>query len=206
MAQTVNIMTDTSSAQIAADLASAIGRRVVEARRKLGLSQDQLATLSGASKGTIVQIEQGKANPNITSICRLAVALQVSVEDLVSEPPSASIRFNLADTAKVLWRGPKGGRASMLIGARGPNMLELWKWQLARGERYASPGHSNGTREIVHVEKGSIVIEIAGAARHVVAGTAAVFEADQPHAYVGHGPGVASFTMVVEEPALQKHR
>jgi transcriptional regulator with XRE-family HTH domain len=199
-------MTDTSSEQIAADLASSIGRRVAEARRKLGLSQDQLATLSGASKGTIVQIEQGNANPSITSICRLAVALQVSVEELVSEPPVTSVRFNLADKPKVLWRGPKGGSASLLIGARGPNMLELWQWRLARGERYSSPGHSPGTREIVHVEKGSIAIEIADVARNMVAGVAGVFEADQPHAYVGNGPGVAHFTMVVEEPALQRRR
>ena len=206
MDQTVNIMTDPSSEQIAAELASSIGRRVADGRRRLGISQDQLAILSGASKGTIVQIEQGKANPNITSICRIAVALRVSVEELVSEPPPTSVRFNLADTPKVLWRGPKGGSASLLIGARGPNMLELWKWRLARGEHYVSPGHSPGTREIVHVEKGAIAVEIADVARNIGAGVSAVFEADLPHAYVGRGPGIAHFTMVVEEPASQKRR
>ncbi len=83
-------------------------------------------------------------------------------------------------------------------------MLELWHWQLAKGERYESPGHSAGTREILHVEKGSISVEIAGAIEILRAPAAAVFEADVPHAYAGQGAGMASFTMVVEEPGVRK--
>ena len=40
----------------------------------------------------------------------------------------------------------------------------------------------------------------------VAAGSAAVFEADRPHAYVGRGPGATAFTMVVEEPEAPRGR
>ncbi|MEZ5923682.1 MAG: helix-turn-helix domain-containing protein [Hyphomicrobiaceae bacterium] len=200
MTDPVNTSTDAQSAARAADLTSSLGRRVAEARRKLGLSQDQLATRSGASKGTIVQIEQGRANPSITSLCRLAIALHMSVEDLVSEAAPAEAGITISSKAKVLWRGPKGGRASLIIGARGPNMLELWQWRLASGERYASPGHLPGTREIVSVEKGVLGIEIGGVQHILRAGAAAVYDADRSHVYSGQTRFVTTFTMVVEEP------
>lgn len=204
MTTAVNITTDALSAARAAGLTSSLGRRVAEARRKLGLSQDQLAALSGASKGTIVQIEQGRANPSITSLCRLAIALGMSVEDLVSEAAPADVAIAVSSRPKVLWKGPNGGRASLVIGARGPNMLELWQWQLRAGERYASPGHSAGTREIVSVEKGVLGLEIADRIETIAAGQAAVFDANRPHAYIGHGRGLTTFTMVVEEPEARR--
>lgn len=207
MTKTVNITTDALSAARAEVLTSSVGRRVAEARRRLKLSQDQLAARSGASKGTIVQIEQGRANPSITSLCRLAVALEMSVEDLVSEPEPAGSSVTVSAKPKLLWTGPKGGSASLVIGARGPNMLELWQWSLAPGERYVSPGHSPGTREIVSVAKGVLGIELSGVQHTLKAGAAAVYEADSPHAYTGKGRGLTVFTMVVEEPeGVRRHR
>ena len=200
MTKAVNITTDTLSAAHAEALTSAVGRRVAQARRKLVLSQDQLAALSGASKGTIVQIEQGRANPSITSLCRLAVALQMSVEDLVSAPEPAGALTVVSGAPKVLWHGPKGGHASLVIGTRGPNMLELWQWKLGAGERYASPGHSPGTREIVSVEKGRLGLEIGDRVEIIAAGSAAVFDADRQHGDIGRGNGATEFMMVVEEP------
>lgn len=204
MTTSVNISTDAQSAARAADLTSSLGRRVAEARRKLGLSQDQLAARSGASKGTIVQIEQGRANPSITSLCRLAIALGMSVEDLVSEGAPADVPIAVSTRPKVLWKGPAGGRASLVIGARGPHMLELWQWQLGAGERYVSPGHSPGTREIVSVARGVLGIELAGVQHTLKAGAAAVYDADHPHTYIGRGRGLTMFTMVVEEPGGER--
>lgn len=206
MTKAVNISTDALGVARAEALTTAVGRRVGEARRKLGLSQDQLAALSGASKGTIVQIEQGRANPSITSLCRLAVALEMSVEDLVSAPEPAGALTVVSTDPKLLWTGPLGGSASLIVGTRGPNMLELWQWKLGAGERYESPGHSPGTREILSVEKGKLGLEIAGHVEVIPAGAAAVFDADRPHTYIGRGTGVTAFTMVVEEPEAPRRR
>jgi len=168
------------------------------------LSQDQLAVRSGVSKGTIVQIEQGHANPSISSLCRIAVALGVSVEDLVSAPSRTAAKIVVAREAKLLWRGRHGGSARLLIGTTGPNMLELWSWELAQDERYQSDGHSSGTREIIHVSRGTLRIEIAGEIFEIKAGSSATYEADQAHAYCGRARGLTVFTMVVEEPGSRR--
>jgi len=185
-------------------LARRIARNVIAARIALDLSQDQLVSRSGVSKGTIVQIEQGDGNPNVATLCRLAVALGLSVEDLVSDPQPGTARIILVEEAKVLWGGLCGSTASLLVGTRGPNMLELWSWQLASGECYQSEGHSPGTREIVSVTKGTLRLELDDHAWEVAAGTAAAFYADRRHAYIGRGSGMTNFMMVVEEPAVSR--
>jgi len=45
----------------------------------------QLAALSGISKGGINEIENGKKNPTLKTMCALARALQVPVTDLFED-------------------------------------------------------------------------------------------------------------------------
>lgn len=209
MTKTVNIMTDAARGAspdggTASDatglLAERIAGNVAAGRRRLGLSQDQLAVRSGASKGTIVQIEQGLANPSISSLCRIAVALGVSVEDLVSAPSRACAHIQVVARSKLLWQGSGGGSARLHVGTRGPNMLELWSWELAPGESYHSEGHSPGTREIVMVLKGALQVTIGDEVAEITAGSSATFEAGRAHSYTGKARGMTAFTMVVEDP------
>ncbi|CAK7082451.1 MAG: hypothetical protein ENTB_03826 [Enterocloster aldenensis] len=58
--------------------------RLYEFRAKAGLTDRGLAELSGISKTQINQIEDGKANPTLRTICILSLALDVSPADLFS--------------------------------------------------------------------------------------------------------------------------
>ena len=62
-----------------------------------------------------------------------------------------------------LWTGELGGSARLLAGTSGPNMLELWRWELFPGESFASAGHPNGTTELFHVEKGTLHLTVGDA-------------------------------------------
>lgn len=53
-------------------------------RTEAGLTDRGLAELSGISKTQINQIEDGKANPTLRTICILSLALNVSPADLFS--------------------------------------------------------------------------------------------------------------------------
>ncbi len=56
---------------------------VKELREMRGLSYEQLAQKSGVTKSYIQRIESnGKANPSVRVLCRLAKALDVEVEKL----------------------------------------------------------------------------------------------------------------------------
>jgi len=55
-----------------------------EFRIRFGLTDRDLAELSGISKTQINQIEDGKANPTLRTICALSLALGVTPADLFS--------------------------------------------------------------------------------------------------------------------------
>src|SRR6187399_2909621 len=68
-----------------------LGENVRKLRETRGLSQQQLAKLSGIPRPTWANIESGSANPTLSVLTRVASTLQVSIEELISAP-RASLR------------------------------------------------------------------------------------------------------------------
>src|SRR6478735_6930848 len=68
--------------------ATALGPRVAAARKRAGLTLDGLARASGVSKATLSQIERNCANPSLTVLYRVAMALSVPVSQLLGEQGS----------------------------------------------------------------------------------------------------------------------
>jgi quercetin dioxygenase-like cupin family protein len=100
----------------------------------------------------------------------------------------------------LLWKGPKGGSALILVGSEGPDMLELWEWTLMPGERYEAKAHPSGTLELIHVMEGSLILEVAGTVHEVITGASAFARTDRPHAYACSGRARTRFMMVASEP------
>jgi putative molybdopterin biosynthesis protein len=72
-----------------------IGVRVRHARRARGLTQQQLAEMTGMVRQTISMIESGASDPSLRNALALARALGVEVEELfgpVSSVPSVAVR------------------------------------------------------------------------------------------------------------------
>ena len=183
-----------------AAIAAAVALRIGTLRKGLGLSFDALAQKADVSKGTLVQIEQGRANPAISTLCRLAAALQVSVADLVAAPEISARPVTIVTEARRLWTGLNGGHASLLAGTPGPDMLEIWAWCLMPAERFEASVHRRGTQELLHVIEGMLALEVDGTTSLIPAGASAIALTDRPHAYANPGPVPCRFTMTVHEP------
>jgi DNA-binding XRE family transcriptional regulator len=56
---------------------------LADIRRKRGLSQDQLAKLSGVHRVTIARFETGKISPKLKTLERLAAALGVPIGKII---------------------------------------------------------------------------------------------------------------------------
>jgi DNA-binding XRE family transcriptional regulator/quercetin dioxygenase-like cupin family protein len=183
-------------------VSAAVARRVCTLRKGHGLSFDSLAQKAGVSKGTLVQLEQGGANPSISTLCRLAGALGVSVADLVTptDMPESPVTVVGPAGIRSLWSGPCGGTATLLAGTAGPDMLEIWNWVLMPGERFEATRHGHGTRELIHVTDGSLALDVDGQTSIVPTGATAIALTDRPHAYRNTGTAPVQFTMVVHEP------
>lgn len=67
-----------------------IGRRIRDHREAWKLSLNALSELANVSKGYLSQLENGSAsNPSIDTLRRIASALQMTLEQLVSDPRPA---------------------------------------------------------------------------------------------------------------------
>jgi transcriptional regulator with XRE-family HTH domain len=53
-------------------------------RKELGLSQEQLGTRANIQMADISRYESGSRDPRITTVARLAQALEVSIADLLA--------------------------------------------------------------------------------------------------------------------------
>ena len=60
-----------------------IGDRIREARKRLGLNQEQLAELARLNRVTVAKYEAGKVEPGAQALSRIADALDVTVDELL---------------------------------------------------------------------------------------------------------------------------
>src|SRR4051812_50081324 len=100
-------------------LIDVVSSRVRTRRAERRLSLDRLAARSQVSKGMLVHIENGRANPSIATLCKVAAALGASVADLVQASGQHPAEVLPAGAPRRLWRGPQGGAAAPLVRPRG---------------------------------------------------------------------------------------
>lgn len=67
------------------EVAGNVGTRLITLRRKMGLSQRELARRAGMTNSTLSTIEQGKASPSIASLERILNAFPVSFAQFFSD-------------------------------------------------------------------------------------------------------------------------
>jgi quercetin dioxygenase-like cupin family protein len=119
------------------------------------------------------------------------------------EPPRPDpITITRHGHGAALWRSESGGRGVLVAGTEPPNVLELWDWTLAPGDRHTSEAHTRGTKELAQVQEGTIIVAIADQTVTLDAGDAIAFPGDLTHSYVNPGLQPARFSLAVFEPGV----
>ncbi|OGK19785.1 hypothetical protein A3C23_01630 [Candidatus Roizmanbacteria bacterium RIFCSPHIGHO2_02_FULL_37_13b] len=60
-----------------------LGQQLLSNRKKRGLSQEELSTLSHVDRTFIGRIEQGRANPSFKTVCKISRVLKVRMVELL---------------------------------------------------------------------------------------------------------------------------
>ena len=179
---------------VSANLASNI-RQLREAR---GLTQQQVAKLSGIPRPTWTNLESGAANPTLSVLVRVAAALQLRVEELIA-PPKASARFYRAHELPQRQRGQVSLRKLLPDPLAG---FELERMELPQGASMVGIPHTPGTREYLTCERGEVQLQAAGQTWVLAPGELVVFRGDQRHSYKNAGTGVAvAYSVIAFAPA-----
>ncbi|MEW6055004.1 MAG: XRE family transcriptional regulator [Bdellovibrionota bacterium] len=174
-------------------VAQNIGKNIKQIREMRGLTQEQLAKLTGVPRPTWANLESGAANPTISLLARVAMGLQVSVEELIG-PPRAECKFYSVRELPIKKRG------EVLVRRLLPDSLqniELDRMELPAGSRMVGVPHRAGTREYLTCESGEIELTVMGESWKLGAGDVVVFRGDQKHSYANSGARVAVAYSVV---------
>ena len=182
-------------------ITSRIAHNTYALRTSRGLTLEELARRSGVSKGMLVQIEQGRTNPSIATLCRVANALGVAVSRFVETEDEPPVRLIHASEAIELWQGRSGSTGKLLIGFDTPSLMEVWEWDLMPGEWYDGLAHPLGTREVLYIQEGELTLTVGGSQHKAAVTDVLMFQADRPHRYANEGPARMRLLMVVTEPS-----
>lgn len=183
-------------------LASAIGLRVKQERQARHWTLDGLAEAAGVSRRMLVNVEQGAANPSIGTLLRLSDALGVGLPALVEPPGPGPVTITRRGEGATLWSSDAGGRGVLVAGTESPDVVELWDWVLGPGDEHRSEGHVAGTKELLQVHRGEVVVEVAEQVHTLRAGDAVTFSGAVPHGYLNTGRRPARFSLAVFEPGV----
>lgn len=149
----------------------------------------------------LITVEHGAANPSVGTLLRISDALGVGLPALV-QPESKAVKVTRAGDGAVLWTGDFGGQGTLVAGTEPPDVVELWDWTLASGDEHVSETHAVGTRELLHVHAGTVMLTIESETVTLRAGDAISFCGDVPHAYANPGKSRARFSLAVYEPGV----
>jgi transcriptional regulator with XRE-family HTH domain len=186
-----------SAPAAAPPLGERIGRNIRELRGARGLTQQQMAKLSGMPRATWQHLESGSANPTLSVLHKVALALQVSVEELIS-PPRAACRFYGAGTLPRKTRG--ACTLSRLLPDEIPGM-SMERLELPPRAAIAGVPHTAGTREYLTCESGALVLTVAGEQWTLGPGDVVVFRGDQKHGYSNpSGKSAVGYSFVLLAP------
>lgn len=184
------------------DLSAAIGAKLRSERQAREWTLDHLAHRSGVSRRLLINVEQGTANPSVTTLLRLSDALGIGLPALVAVPQTKAALVIRAGDAPVLWSSASGGRGVLLAGTTPPDILELWDWTLAPGDRHDSEAHLRGTKEILQVREGTVSVTVGDQTELLTVDDAISFSSDVVHSYANEGTEPARFSLTVFEPGV----
>jgi transcriptional regulator with XRE-family HTH domain len=151
-------------------------RRLRESR---GLSQQRMSQLSGIPRPTWASLESGAANPTLNVLSKAALALQVSIEELVGAPRTDA---KLYPVGSVRQRKRQQTMLRPLLPETIPG-LEISRMEIEPGGGMQGIPHTPGTREYLTCERGQVELRASGEKWSLQAGDMLVFRADQHHFY-----------------------
>jgi transcriptional regulator with XRE-family HTH domain len=162
-----------------AALAQNLAENIKHLRDTQRLTQQQIATRSKIPRATWANLESGAANPTLAVLHKVALALQVSVEELISAPRSTT-RHIRADALTTRRQGSVVVRKLLPDPLPG---LSLERMEFPGGSRLVGVPHNPGTREYLTCERGTLCLFVAGERWTLAPGDVVTFRGDQRHSY-----------------------
>jgi len=176
-----------------------VGATLQKLRLKRGLTLDDLSRAAGVSKSMLSQIEREKANPTIAVAWRLANALGIGIEELLSSEPQDVEAIHILEPHETPTL--PGNHAGYVLRILGPMQLagkyEWYELTLAPEGALVSNPHDPGTMEYLTLLHGTLEVEVDGVKKKLKTGGTARYHADRNHAIRNTAKAEAKALLVV---------
>jgi transcriptional regulator with XRE-family HTH domain len=157
-----------------------IGAQLREARRRKGLTIEQLAQATGLTKGFLSQVERDLANTSVASLLRVCEALGLRVGELFDDEPAGPALITAAEAPALEFGGI--GATDHLLTPRANRAIQVIHAVVEPGGSSGEPGGYPTPTEaqFVHVLKGEFELTVDGRAFRMKAGDSLTFTGREP--------------------------
>ncbi len=181
----------------AAAISGQLGRTVQRLRKSQSLSLSELSVQSGVAKSIISQIERNETNPTLTTIWRLAHALDASIESVLhGDEEGPFIERSSRGVTPILVSDDGLCRLAVIGWIKTVDWLQWYDFQAEPGGVLESEAHQRGSIECLSVLNGDLEIEVGGVTQAASAGETLRYRCDLPHRIRNASSSPAHATMV----------
>ncbi len=146
------------------------------------------------------QIEQGRSSPSIALGWKIANGLGLPFGALLGEPTESDFVVQRAPQAREVFSPDRSLRSRALFPGGDRRAPELYELVLRPGGIEDAHAHALGTRELLYIGAGTLVLTSAGHRVELAEGDTLFFRADQPHRYENPGMTPARYFLVMCYP------
>jgi transcriptional regulator with XRE-family HTH domain len=168
-----------------------VAQRLRQLREGQQMSMRALARKSGLSANALSMIERGKVSPSVSTLCKVADALGVSITQFFGEPPARQsvvlVRANertRVPFARGLWEGLGGESFS--------SPVEPFVFTLDAGASSGNSAMSHSGQEFVFCLRGALEYLVENERLELGPGDSLLFAAHLRHRWRNPGPTVVN--------------
>jgi len=175
------------------------GRAVKQQRETAGFSLRTLAARSGVSSSMISDIERGAKSPTVTTLVRIAQALDVTAAALVDGGTDPAPRISIQRHGE--GRGGEFPARWESLGPAGPDSrIDFVRFQIPPSTVLGpSAAHTPGTVEHMYVAAGTVRVTVGDETVELAAGDSCSCRTDAPHGAENPDPSIAALIYLVVE-------
>lgn len=173
-----------------------IGYNLKKLRNKNGLSLDDIAELTGISKGTLSQIERGKSSPTVSTLWKIATGLKVPFSVFMEKD---DIEYQVISWEKIDPIIECNGRMKIypFFPFDATKNFEILYINIEPNCSHSSPKHDVGVVEYIFVVEGKLQVILADETLTLQKGQALKFMANINHSYCNQSESTCSFQNLI---------
>ncbi len=175
-----------------------LGAGIRAERLRRGLTLTQLAERAGLSPSALSQIERGVTDPSISSLRRIANALEIGFFQFLVQagPPHPVVRK--AERRTITFPNRTLQYQLLTPNMRGP--FEVLSLELAPGAVSGDEALGHDSDECLLVLRGEVEVEIAGQMHSLAEGDAVSIQRNLPHRVVNESRNTAEVLTIISPP------